>query len=956
MRQIEKDIKKLANLNVDKYVRKVSGACEENVKIKIVIPLLELLGYNSQQDMDFEHHVRNRKADIALLFGNKPKLFVESKDLDENLDNHIHQALDYAFNKGVEWVILTNGLEIRVYKSFIPYIPSEDRLIFTTTLSNLPQSFNALFELVSKEHLQDAKKLNEKAESIRENITTKILIEDLAECRKRLATDLFIQFKTRYETDSEFKEVIDAWAIAVKMNLSDPGLIEKLCREGAYTLINRVLFLRICEDKGHIKAKLSKNAIAKWREMVEDPSKMLGMAFDEIGERFEGLYKSPLFDSINYEDIEWNTDTIYFVLDKLGVHDFSKISKDILGRAYEQHISRKERKELGQFYTPDFVIDYILDQVGVSTEKKILDPACGSGGFLMKAYDRLRKQYLEQGWAEDKIHKEILRKNLFGIDINPFATQLTAMNLLLKDLDHPTGEINVVEGDSLDKTYDGLDMDILHTEAPIARVTKVDKKASLVKLLRERPFDIVIGNPPYVRGRSLPEVEKARYSRAFKTAYKSYDLYILFIERGLELLEDGGIFSMIVSRSLLGESYATMLRKHILNTCCIKEIVDFAGIVIFDQATVTNCIMVLQRESDKGKRDSNLIKATKWADKSTHTIIQKTFNDTPLYMFRINLTEDAWSLIMKVRNQGIPLGAPCYVSYSIAAHSEIENRKKEAYIFTRRIDDKCKPFIEGKELSRYSLEYMGRFLQYDPRILRRPSLPELFENEKIVFKGVSAQKRGLVAYYDDQKYYVGYPAICATLKYHLANVERRDIKISQEEVETSKQFNLRYILALINSSLMDFYFTKLIRSTVTVYSEDIRQLPIKKASVEQQEEFATLVDKMLSLNKQLNDPAFAEQQEVIQKEIEATDMRIDEKVYELYGLTEEEEFCLNIKTSSQLRPKRPCSPWEREIPLWSGVASWRRKSAVRSYILSWRGATLPVHLKTGVWWWLSPRH
>ena len=209
MKKLRYGIQALASLDADKYVRKAAGKCEENVKIKIVIPLLELLGYNPQQDMDFEHHVQNKRADIALLFNNKPKLLVEVKDLDEILDNHVNQGLNYAYNKGVEWVILTNGLEIRVYKSFIPYIPSEDRLIFTTTLSNLPQSFNALFELVGKEHLQEGKKLNEKAESVRENITTKILIEDLAECRKRLANDLFIQFKARYDSDSEFKKIID---------------------------------------------------------------------------------------------------------------------------------------------------------------------------------------------------------------------------------------------------------------------------------------------------------------------------------------------------------------------------------------------------------------------------------------------------------------------------------------------------------------------------------------------------------------------------------------------------------------------------------------------------------------------------------------------------------------------------------------------------------------------------
>ena len=160
MKKLQYDIQALVSLDIDKYVRKATGKCEENVKIKIVIPLLELLGYNLQQDMNFEYHVRNKKADIALLFDNKPKLLIEVKDLYENLDNHIHQALDYAFNKGVEWVILTNGLEVRVYKSFIQYMPPEDRLIFDTTLSNLPQSFNALVELVLKEYLQDSKKLN----------------------------------------------------------------------------------------------------------------------------------------------------------------------------------------------------------------------------------------------------------------------------------------------------------------------------------------------------------------------------------------------------------------------------------------------------------------------------------------------------------------------------------------------------------------------------------------------------------------------------------------------------------------------------------------------------------------------------------------------------------------------------------------------------------------------------
>jgi len=882
MKKLQYDIQALASLDIDKYVRKATGKCEENVKIKIVIRLLELLGYSLQQDMDFEHNVRNKKADIALLLDNKPKLLIETKDLDENLDNHIHQALDYAFNKGVEWVILTNGLEIRVYKSFIPYIPSEDRLIFTATLSNLPQSFNSLFELVCKEHLQDAKKLTERAESIRENITTKILIEDLAECRKRLANDLFIQFKARYETDSEFKEIIDAWATDVKMNVSDPSLIEKLCREGAYTLINRVLFLRICEDKGHIKAKLSKNAIAKWREMVEDPSKMLGMAFEEIGESFEGLYKSPLFDSINFEDIEWNADTINFVLDKLGEHDFSKISKDILGRAYEQHISRKERKELGQFYTPDFVIDYILDQVGISPDKKILDPACGSGGFLMKAYDRLRKQYLEQGWAEEVVHSQILGKNLFGLDINPFATQLTVMNLLLKDLDHPTGNINVVEGDTLEKLEEKLKFDIYQVESPLKGITKTDKKLSYGLLLGSRPFDIVVGNPPYISFglRGVGKVSKGQH-KYFKDKYPNsaeykISMYAIFMDRGIELLGEHGRFGFVVPDSFLLGRFFSKLRRYILNSCKIIEIVLFTKDFWKYGVVGRPIIIILERESDKKLRSTNKLTARlcQSAEDLEHTSFksysyEQSYFETVLYnRFRLFFDLESESLVNKMESNSTNLNEVVTIHTGIRSRIGQKNIIGEA----KQGENWKRGLISSSEVSRYCLKYGGYFINVDSSLLWSGG----FDSNIILKDKLLLRQTGdsLIATYDNKRFY------------HLNNVHSVALK-------PDKPYDLKYILALLNSKLMNHYYhltsLELGRTMAQLDIETIEQLPLKEASKQEQRELVVLVDKMLSLNKQLKDPTFAEQREAIQKEIDATDIQIDEKVFDLYGLTEEEK-------------------------------------------------------------------
>jgi len=830
---------------VDKYVRKAIGKCEENVKVKIVIPLLELLNYSPQQDMDFEHHIENKRADVALMLDNKPKLLVETKDLDESLDNHVDQALEYAYNKGVEWVILTNGLEIRLYKSFIPNIPKKDRLLFTTTLQKLPQSFDALFELIAKEHLQEARKLTERAESIRESITAKILIEDLALCMERLFRDLVSQFKIRYETDEKFKKIIDGWATDVKMDISDPNLIEKLCREGAYTLINRVLFLRICEDKGHIKAKLSKDAITKWREMVENPSNLLNIAFKEIGERFEGLYKSPLFDSINFEDIDWNFDTISFVLDKLGGCDFSKISKDILGRAYEQHISREERKKLGQFYTPDFVIDYILDQVGISPEKKILDSACGSGGFLMRAYDRLKKQYLEQGWAEEAIHKQILENNLYGIDINPFATQLTVMNLLLKDLDHPTDKINVVEGDTLEKLEHSFDFDIYQKESALKGVTRADKKLSHGMLLRRGPFDIVVGNPPYIsfgtRGTRGADEEKRKYLRFLRKNYPSsaeykISIYAIFIDRGIDLLANKGRLGYIVPDSFLLGRYYSKIRRRILNSCAIIKIClfqkDFWKLGIVGLPV----ILILQKEEDRQKRLQNELEVCKCTiDPVSGEYVfkenrykQKYFETIPFNRFRLFFSKQSKDLVQKMESNSSLLGK------FVTIHTGIrpKGNRKQVISNSKLGNSWQKGLVSGAEVFRYALRYAGHFLNIEPKLLWSGGWdPKVVSSKKLLLRRTGDS---LVATYDDKAFY------------HLDNIHSIVPKVSD--------MHLKYILAILNSKLINYY----------------------------------LVDKMLSLNKQLNDPEFTNQKEKIQEKIDATDREINRKVYKLYQLTEDE--------------------------------------------------------------------
>jgi hypothetical protein len=284
---------------------------------------------------------------------------------------------------------------------------------------------------------------------------------------------------------------------------------------------------------------------------------------------------------------------------------------------------------------------------------------------------------------------------------------------------------------------------------------------------------------------------------------------------------------MIIPRSFLTESYGEAIREWVLNNAKIIKITDYLGISVFKDASVINCIPVLEK-SPGDSRERNQVHIWRVRDDETYPIAQSVFFDTPQYAFRIELTPNAVSLMERLASNSIRVGDICYVSYSIAAHSEVENKGKDAYLFPKPINEKCEPFIEGKEIERYSIDWQGRYLEYDADILRRPSLPELFERPKITVVGISGTL-GISAAFDQEGFYVGYPAICITLKHHLVDVERSDIHFSREAINKSLPFSLKYLLSIMNSRLMKFYFDKLIFSTSqTIYSDDIRQIPIRR--------------------------------------------------------------------------------------------------------------------------------
>lgn len=419
---------------------------EENTKIKLVLPLLkEGLQYTDNL-LDFEYNVKNKRADIAILINDRLATIVEVKAENENLDRHIEQAIDYGTEKQIEFVALTNGVEFRVYATFARGVVTyANRLIDKFKILNPKRPPSKLQRLFSRVACPDFSELRNLKSKLRPRATEDDLTKILRKSTKDLFDILLPQFEESYKQDSVFKRKIDLWATNVKLDINDKKLIQKLCKEGAYSLINRVLFYRICEDRSVDAPKISETSLNQWRNMVEKPSAQLSKLFKKSAQKgFAQFYDSPLFNSITFDDVEWDQKVILHVLKKFAIIDFKQIDNDLIGSAYENHIPEEERKSLGQFYTPQFIVEYLVGQLELTSESQILDPACGSGAFLTHALDKLtQKTNIAPSLA--------IENNLYGIDINPFANQLTTMNLLLKILncENKPKKINILSADTL---------------------------------------------------------------------------------------------------------------------------------------------------------------------------------------------------------------------------------------------------------------------------------------------------------------------------------------------------------------------------------------------------------------------------------------------------------------------------------------------------------------------------
>jgi hypothetical protein len=340
---------------------------------------------------------------------------------------------------------------------------------------------------------------------------------------------------------------------------------------------------------------------------------------------------------------------------------------EILGNVYEQFLGKvirltaghqakvetkpEVKKAGGVYYTPQYIVDYIVkNTVGKLVEGKgktpeeiaaikILDPACGSGSFLIGAYTYLLRYHLD--WYvnnEPKKHKDavfqvrenewylttaekkrILLNNIFGVDIDPQAVEVTKLSLLLRVLENESRESidqqvklglegvlpnlvdNIKCGNSLigPDFYDAGQQETLFDEAEMRRVNVFDwndERKGFGKIMKQGGFDCVIGNPPYVRIQNLDK-QQMNYFRGYRTAIGNYDIYCLFVEKGFNLLNQNGVLSFILPHRFFKTDYGEGLRNFLAKNKSLSNIFDFDGFYVFNKASINTCIIKLQKDN-----------------------------------------------------------------------------------------------------------------------------------------------------------------------------------------------------------------------------------------------------------------------------------------------------------------------------------------------------------------------
>ena len=1042
---------------------------ETQIRREFIDPFFKALGWDvwneqghaeAYKDVIHEDAINvggaTKAPDYCFRIGGVRKFFVEAKkpSVDIKADaGPAFQLRRYAWSAKLPLSILTDFEEIAVYDCRVKPVRSDKastaRVLYFR-YEGYPQRWDELASIFSREAILKGS-FDKYAKSTR---------------RKRGTA----------EVDDAFLAEIEQWRDMLARNLAlrNPDLTQRDLNFAVQRTIDRIVFLRICEDRGIERygtlqalcaTQTEPQALARGQHagpVAHAQGSDRGKLYQRLFERFrraDERYNSGLFHFTRERGRPEEPDdlTPALTLDDKPLkellarlyypespYEFSVLPADILGQVYEQFLGKvirltkghravveekpEVRKAGGVYYTPTYIVDYIVkhtvgklvegktpQQVGGLTDTfqpskakgvrplTVLDPACGSGSFLLGAYqfllDWYRDRYLEDGpeahatgrnprlfqhpsgdWRLTTAQrKRILLSHIHGVDIDSQAVETTKLSLLLKVLEGESAETigsslrlfheralpdlagNIKCGNSLigPDFYDNQQM-ALFDEEERYRINVFDWQAEFPQVFDQNPerkrranqyperkrranqypererraeqyperqrladqyperqrrarhavepdgvgpvadargsdrgldphsgFDAVIGNPPYIRVRYFKDIhpEQADYLEAHYTcATHVWDIYLLVFERALSICRTGGRCGFIVPIQTLHQPNCESLRRVLYQDTSITNVTDCSDLVVFKGPIVKNCILVTERGTKEGHHIavSRPQATTDFVQQPNRHWPQSHVASNPGFSLKTDLLSPKRLLCSKLADLSYTLGDLCYTTFGLRSCAKGKGKGGKDRLITDDPDaPHARPYLEGRDIGRYSMRPTGRYIQYLPDEMYSPRTPVLFEAKKLVSQTMLSKIR-LVATLDDQGYYVEQSLLCIIP--HGILTPCVDLP----------QYPLEFVLGIVNSTLSSFYYATWIidyslgGGLVHATPGSQGKLLVPKVAPTKTVGIVERVRDLLDLHKELAAAKTAHAKTAIQRQIDATDRQIDRLVYELYGLTDDE--------------------------------------------------------------------
>ena len=697
--------------------------------------------------------------------------------------------------------------------------------------------------------------------------------------------------------------------------------------------IDRIVFLRIAEDRGIESYGRLRSAVAPGRQAYSEIKRLFHEADDK--------YNSGLFDfradALSLQ-IHISDEALRGIISQLyypeSPYEFSAIPADILGQVYERFLGKviqlssaggvrieekpEVRKAGGVYYTPTTIVDYIVrNTVGAlldgatpeaAAELRVLDPACGSGSFLNGAYQYLLDWHLDayrenpQRYRNRVRHtpdgmilttaekRRILLNNIYGVDLDQSAVEVTKLSLLLKMLENEKGGAgvqtlmfsaggrilpdlggNIKWGNSLigSDFYQGKQIGMFDEEA-LYRVKAFDWDSGdgFGDAMKAGGFDAVIGNPPY--GSWFDASQQKYLTDKFGVFRGIKDIYVAFMERAITLARQDGLVSFIVPSAWAGGPRYRRLRDYLL-PFPFKSVV-MLPYDVFADAYVDTLVFVLnrsQRAPDHvvstyvyGKRDKldnisleedqwDRVEQTAWQETDNHKFVFDS--DTVKILATISRTCSGQFSDIADMKRGVLFNRHLLTA---AKTSEASHRYFEGDIYRYRMNFKADNWIE-----------------FDDKMKERPKEFHWFEGERILLRRLVNRQQRLMAMLVTDTF-----------------ITNKNLYSLVAKPAVSPQV----VLALLNSKLFSYLYLKQVTQATKddfpqVTIRDIKALPIPPLEklVAENDEMTALVNEMFDLHRQLAGLSGIKRQ-LVEALIATADKKIDELVYRLYGLSEEE--------------------------------------------------------------------